>query len=442
MNLIRALGLRDSLGIIAGSMIGTGIFLKTATMTQQLGSPFWVLVAWLAAGVLSLMGALTFAELGSLFPEAGGGYVYVREAFGRMPAFLYGWISFWIIAPGSVAAYGAGAATFLSSVAEMSTFGGPKVVAIVFILVFSLLNCLAVSFGGKFQSALTALKVLLIFGMSFGIFILAEPPAAGLSAVLAPASSGVTLSAFGAAMIAALWAYDGWDGLPRMSAEVKNAQRIVPLALGFGAGAVFLIYLIVNIAYFWALPVEQMSQASSRAFPNAPSIAAMATQAFWSDGARWVSLMFVVSALGAMNGSIMTSARVPFAMARDGLFFRQLGRVSPNTRVPVISVLSQAAIAMVLAISGTFDQLTDYVVFAAWIFYGLIALAVFKLREKLAHLPRAYHVPGYPWVPLIFIVCTAFLLVNTVWYSPRESLIGLGFIVAGVPAYYIFNRKK
>jgi basic amino acid/polyamine antiporter, APA family len=437
--LVRGLGLRDSLAIVIGSVIGTGIFLKTAVMAAGLGSGFWVMAAWGAAGVLSLLGAMTYSELGALFPQAGGGYVYLREAFGRMAAFLSGWISFWIIAPGSVAAFGSGAAIFLGRVVSLESLGGGQVVAPALILFFSALNSLAITFGGWVQSILTALKIALILGLSVSVFLFAPDPQ-GFAELTRVTASG--WGAFGAATLAALWAFDGWEGVARVAGEIRNPQRNVPLALVLGMLAVFGLYELANLAYFHALPFAEIANANSQFNPGAAPVAAKAVMGFWGEGgARLISAVFVISTLGAMNGSIMTSARIPFAMARDGLFFRALGHLSPRTRVPVRVIWCQALLACLLTLTGTFDQLTDYVIFAAWIVYAATGASLFVFRKRRPDTARPYRVPGYPWVPAAFVILAATLVVATVVQSPRQSAIGLGLIMAGVP-FYFFTRGK
>lgn len=424
-------------------MIGTGIFLKTAAMTQAVGSAFWVTMAWLVAGVLSVLGAMTYAELGARFPHAGGGYVYVREAYGRLPAFLTGWISCWVIFPGSIAAYGVAAGTFIDGIFPVEAIGGPNVVSVVLIGFFGALNCLAVAFGGSVQSVLTGIKIVLIVGLAFAIFFLA-PSAPDFVAGLAPFSTATpTLGAFCAATLAALWAYDGWEGISRVAGEVNEPKRNIPLALVLGTFIVFTLYCSLNLAYFWALPTNEVVTANSTLYPNAPAVAAKAAGSFLgTSGVQVLSVIFLISTIGALNGTTMTSARVPFAMARDGLFFRFLSKVSPRTRVPVRAVAAQVAVSIALALSGTFDQLTNYVVFSAWIFYGITGAAVFIVRRRDDMPTDTYRVPGYPWVPGIFVLMAATLVVTTLIESPKESMIGLGMFLTGIPFYFALFRTK
>lgn len=436
-SLTRALGLRDSLAIVMGSMIGTGIFLKTAPMTQLLGSPFWVIGAWFAAGILSFLGAINYAELGALFPESGGGYLYIREAYGRLPGFLAGWISFWILFPGSIAAYAVAAATFLNGVfpAAAASYVAPGM-----IVIFSALNCFAVAFGGLLQSLLTGVKVALIIGLSLAVFIFAHPdhvPAVGLTA------NHFTFGAFGMATLAALWAFDGWEAVSRIAGEIRNPQRDVPLSLLLGISSVFALYAVLNIAYFWALPLTEIATSNSSLYPSALPVATKSVMSFLGLRAvQIISAVFVVSSVGAMNGAIFTSARVPFAMARDQLFFRALSRISPRTKVPVLAIWTQALVAILLAATGTFDQLTNYVVFSAWIFYGVTGFAVIVFRQTRPELPRAFRVPGYPWVTILFVILAMALVTNTIVESPWDSAIGLGLILTGLPAYFLFSIRR
>lgn len=439
--LSRGLGFKESIAIVIGTIIGTGIFMKTAVMSQTVGSPGIVLAAWLVAGLLSLAGALTYAELGSLFPKAGGEFVYLKETYGELPGFLYGWMRFWIGTPGSIAAYAVGSATFLSPLYGGFSNSTLVSVAIGFILTFSFINCLAVHWGGRFQVVMTSLKVLMIATIVFGCFFLSG----GGGGYTAPAEAAWRgWSSFGTALIAALWAYDGWNNLPMASGEVRDAQRNVPRALALGTIVILLIYAAINLAYFYALPFSEILTSSSPAMRSAPPVATKAAQTFLgAGGITFLSVAFVISALGAMNGSILTGARVPFAMAKERLFFSKLGYVSPRSHSPVVAICVQAVWACVLAMSGTFDQLTDYVVFGSWVFYAMCAAAVIVLRVKRPDLPRGYRVPGYPFVPVVFVAVALCLLGNTLWTTPRESGIGLVIIGVGVPVYWFaFRRKK
>lgn len=442
--LLRGLNLIDATSIVVGTIIGTGVFLKTATMAQLVGSPMYVLLAWIIAGLLSLTGALAYAELGSLMPHAGGEYVYLKEGYGEMWAFLYGWMRFWIGSPGSIAAYAVGAMTFMSGVIDINLLGGRAFASVTVILFFSSLNCLSVAFGGRLQAFMTALKMLMIIGMSVGIFFFAKNGSFSHLQMPSSHTSGfMGFSAFASAILAALWAYDGWCNLTMVAGEIKNPQKNVPLSLITGMFLILVIYALANLAFFYALPLKDILTSNSSNHPDAFPVATKAALTFMgTSGVTILSAAFVFSALGAMNGSILTGARVPFAMAQDGLFFKRLSEVSEKSRVPVISILAQAAVASMLAISGTFDQLTDYVVFASWIFYAMVTSVVFVLRKKRPDLPRSYKALGYPVLPAIFIILGILLLINTIQTNPQSTLIGLCFILSGIPCYFVFKRKR
>lgn len=444
----RALGVVTGTAIVAGTIIGTGIFLKPAAMAQGAGSEALVLVAWIVALGLSLAGALTYAELGALLPEAGGEYVYLREAYGRLPAFLYGWTRFFIGSAGSIAAYAVGSATFLAAIADVDALPGGKAgLAVAFIAFFTGSNCLALTFGARFHATLTAIKVLSVLVLCAALFTLGDAPATATTPE--PGFQGIT--AFSAAVLAALWAFDGWNNLSMVGGEIRDPQKNLPRALALGMGIVAALYLIANSAYFSALDFHQVAAANSTAHPDALPVATAALAEATSDGAASgasaaviaVSILFVVSALGGMNGSILTAARVPYALARDGLFPRALATLS-RRRVPVVAVVAQGVVGVILALSGTFDQLTDAVVFSSWIFYGLCTGAVFILRRRLkrehGRLPP-YRTPLYPVLPALFIAVTVMLLVNTVVSMPVLTLLGLGIIALGVPAYFFVRRR-
>ncbi len=442
--LVRGLTLTDSISIVVGTIIGTGVFLKTATMAQTMGNPTWVLIAWVVGGALSLTGALAYAELGSIMPDAGGEYVYLKEGYGEMWGFLYGWMRFWIGTPGSIAAYAVGAVTFASGMIDLSFIGGKTVAAVLVITFFSLLNCLSISFGGKFNSFLTGLKLFMIFGITIGIFCFAKDVSWSHFGESSPGVEGfIGWSAFGSAVLAALWAYDGWNNLSMVAGEIQNPKKNIPLSFGIGLLIILVIYGLTNVAYFYALPFSEILNSNSSLFPDALPVATKAALSFLgTSGLTILSAAFVFSALGAMNGSIMTGARVPYAMAIDGLFFKKLGNVNSKTLVPVASVLTQACVSIMLAMSGSFDQLTDYVVFSSWIFYAMAAGVVFKMRRTRPDIQRDYKTFGYPVLPAIFIVLGVLLLINTVYTNTQSSLIGLGFILAGIPVFYFFKKTK
>ncbi|MGZ3332244.1 MAG: APC family permease [Gemmatimonadaceae bacterium] len=456
--LVRALSLRDAIALVL-TVIGTGVFLKTAPMAQLVGSPSKVLLAWLAAGLLSLAGALTYAELGAMMPEAGGEYVFLREAYGDLPAFLFGWSSVMLIASGGLAAVSTALASFLASFVPLNAvfvthdfhvlgqvvpwrLGVQQIVAVSVILLFSWVNARGIQLGSRVQWASTVAKLGGIAIIVLGAFLLSrtgswEHLKTPVTATIAPAGIG----AFGAAMLAALWAYQGWSNVPMVAGEIEKPERNVPRALIFGMLIVILVYLVTNLAFFYALPFSEILTANSTAYRDALPVAAKAAQTFWRYGAQIVSLAFMISAVGALNGITLMNARVPFAMARDGLFFSGLAKVGETSSVPSNAIWFQGIWACVIALSGTFDQITTSVIFAVWVFTALVGTSLFVLRRKLPAAPRRYRTPGYPVVPALFILVALWLVINTLTASPVESVAGLFLIALGLPFFFYFRAS-
>jgi len=453
--LVRGLKLTDAISLVIGTIIGTGIFLKTTVMTQQVGSPEIVLLVWVAAGLLSLAGALTYAELGGLLPKAGGEYVYLRTAYGDLPAFLYGWMRFAVGATGSIAALGAGFAIFFTAMFGLNapwfqhtfqTFGGEfvwrfgwaQVIAVLVIAVFSLINCGGVRFGGRTQTILTVSKVFGIIVIIAGVYLFTPGVSwQQLSGEFRTQNLGV-IQAFGAAMLAALWAYDGWNNMPMAAGEIEQPERNVPRALIIGSLAVLAVYLLTNLAYFHALPINEIATANTTS-----PVATKAVATFLgATGATFVALAIMISIIGTLNGSILTNSRVPYAMASDGLFPKKIAELNEKSRVPVRAIVAQAIWASALALLGTFDQLTNYVIFATWIFYILTTSAVFVLRRKMPEAERPYKTLGYPVTPAIFILVGLWLLINTLQTNLLEAGVGLFLIALGLPVYFYFRLKQ
>lgn len=458
--LIRSLTFTSTTSLVVGTIIGTGIFLKSAVMAQQVGTPALVLAAWVVAGALSLAGALTYAELGAMLPQAGGEYVYLRTAYGNRLAFLYGWMVIAIEATGSIAALGVAFSTFLSAVWPINSvwiehaftlfghdlfwsLGFQQMIAVSVILFFSAINCAGVAFGGRVQMVFTVARLLAIAAVVAGVFLFSENATWSNLSTSSDAVRGGGLKAFGAAMLAALWAYNGWNNMPMVAGEVRDPGRNVPRALIVGMLIVLVVYGLANLAYFYALPFDEVATSNSTTYRSAPPLATKAAQTFLSaSGAKFVTAAFLLSTMGALQGVILVKARVPFAMSRDGLFFSRIGQVSRGTRVPVRALGLEALWACVLALSGSFDQLTDFVIFAAWIFYGLTAASVFVLRRKLPDAPRPYRTFGYPIVPFVFVLVALWLVINTLQTSPLESGAGLVLIMLGLPLHFYFQRKR
>ena len=431
-----------------GSMIGSGIFRVEAEVSQAVPSALGALAVWMIAGFLSLMGGLTMAELGAMFPGAGGPYLYLREAFHQLLGFLHGWISAWIIYPGSIAAVAVAFAQFLTYVVDLSSFQ-QHLVASAVIVVFTGINLMGVTRGAWVLDLLTFLKILALLGIAgAGSFLAAS------QSVAAPAATPHTLTGFGVALIAAFWAYDGWIGLSYVAGEVREPQKNVPASLMWGIFGVAVLYTLVNLAVYRFVPVAQVAASS---FPVADAASAMAgapvsapapgvtsvtASAPLSTPVLLVVLAVLLSTLGCVNGMILGGARMTYAMSADGVLPAWLGYVHPVTRVPSTSLVAQMAVALALAWSGRYDQLYTCVVAVAFVFYGLSAAAVFVLRFKKPDQPRPYTVPLYPWLPLGYLLFVIAFIGNTLYAKPTESFIGLGIMITGVPVYFWQRRHE
>jgi APA family basic amino acid/polyamine antiporter len=395
-----------------------------------------------------------------MLPAAGGEYVYLRAAYGDLPAFLFGWMRLMVGSTGSIASYAAGFAIFLAALVPLNavwaqrsfeflgqkvmwSFGAQQIVAIAVIVFLSAINCLRVAFGGRVQFVFTVAKVLAIAAIVAGAFFFA--PSATWEHLRTPvdARSWSGLSAFGAAMLAALWAYDGWNNLPMAAGEVKDPGRNIPRGLILGMFIVLAVYLLVNLAYCYALPIAEIASSSSPSHRTALPVAAKVAQTFLPHfGVGLMAIAGVLSTVGALNGSILTSARIPFAMARDGLFFSRFADLHATTAVPVASIIFQAVWGCLLVLSATFDQLTDCVIFAGMIFYAATTAGVFILRRKMPGAPRPYKTLGYPFVPLAFIVVALWIVFNTLRTSTVESVAGLVLIALGLPVFFWQKRAR
>ena len=442
----RDLGVWGAASIVVGTVIGSGIFLVPKSMVQNVGSAEMVIFVFIFGGLLSLAGALTYAELSAAMPEAGGEYVYLREAYGPFFAFLYGWTQMWVAKSGSIATLATAFFTYMANffpalegvitefhlpLLGLLTIKTGQIFAMVVIGLLGWLNYFGVKVGGNVQIGVTVVKVglialLIVVGLTFP-----GGNMANFSSSI-PAPGGV--AGFFAALVAALWAYDGWNNVSMVSSEVKNPQRNLPLALVYGTVAVMAIYILANLAYFYVLSASEVAGSDRVA-------AAMMRQVWVAGGANAVSIAAMISIFAALNGSILTGARVPYAMARDRLFFRSIGDVHPKYFTPANSIIALTAWSMVLILSGGYDQLFTYVIFASWILYGMATASVLVLRRKRPDLPRPYRAVGYPVVPIVFVLVAAALIVSTLQKSPRESLLGLGIMATGIPFYLYWKRK-
>lgn len=443
----RTLGLRDLVFIVVGTVIGSGIFIVPATvLTQTDGRVGLALGVWFLAGVLSLLGALTYGELGAADPEAGGLYVYVRDAFGPFPAFLYGWTLFFVISSGSVATLAVAFTGYLGALVPLGEVA-VRLVPVVMIATLAAVNILGTRRGSALQNWTTVLKVGAILLMSVLLIALGggggdDLAGAGGAAAGAGAGDGVapllslsTLSAVGLAMIGVLWAYEGWQYATFSAGETRDPSRTFPLAIGAGTAALIGIYMLANVGYVAALGVEAAS--------GSASIAADAVRVVLGPGAAaLIAVAILVSMFSAANGLTLTAPRAYFAMARDGLFFKGLATIHPRYGTPAVAISASSLWAMVLAATGTFQQLLTYVVFVGWIFYALGALSIFVYRRRSPDAHRPFRVPGYPLTPALFVISAAAIVVNTLFVQPREALMGLAIMFLGTPAYLLWRRKR
>jgi APA family basic amino acid/polyamine antiporter len=448
IELKRDLGPWAAASIVIGTVIGSGIFLVPHDMILRVGTPGWVFVVWIFGGLLTLAGALSYAELAAAIPEAGGEYAYLREAYGPLWGFLYSWTQMWVAKSGSIATLATGFFYYLANFfpaldgvfyrlpLPLGPHGAPldlhwgQLLAIGLIAALAWLNYFGVKLGGDVQVAVTTVKVVLIAGIVVAGLGFGSPHAA------APVSAvPLTAAGFFAALVAALWAYDGWNNVAMVASEVRDPQRNLPRALIGGTLAVIAIYLLANAAYFRVLsPVEVGAS---------PRVAGeMMRRILGAAGAGGVSIAAMISIFAALNGSILTGSRVPYAAARQGYFFRAIARVDEKHRTPGVSILALSAWSALLVLSGSYRQLFTYVIFASWILYGMATAAVIVLRIKRPDLPRPYRTFGYPVVPILFVLVAGVFIISTLWDSPRESIMGIALILLGLPFYAYWSHRR
>ena len=472
--LLRGLGLVAAISVIIGNVIGTGVFLKARVMTCNVGEPMWVILAWVAAGVLSLAGALTYAELTAMKPEAGGPYVFLRDSFGRLSSFLFGWMQLFIARTGAQASVAVVFAIAVNdylggalrrSLLETTIFGFPfeittlQIIAVMVIVIFTTLNCLSVSLTGQIATFLTFVKIGLVLFVGLGAFLFVVGGSLenfSLAAV-GGACEGVDprvsvgsteysfFAGFAAAMLGALWGYDGWDNLSFVAGEVKDPNRNIPIAIIGSVMLIILLYVGAHFAYYWVLDPTAVASVSKDS-----SVAMVVTSKFFGGGhlvnvatgaaVAVFTIGLMLSSLGTLHTSILSASRIPYAMAKDGLMFKPFEQLSVN-KVPVNGVLFQGVWASILALSGSFDTLTDYVIFGSWIFYALITSSIFVFRKRYPNAERPYKAWGYPVVPVLFLLVAGWLLINTMVTSPERSFIGIGLILLGLPVYYYLVNK-
>lgn len=449
VELRRDLGLWGAVAIVVGTVIGSGIFLVPRAMVLRVGTPAMVFAVWVFGGTLSLCGALSYAELAAAMPEAGGEYVYLREAYGPLWGFLYGWTQTWVAKSGSIATLATGFFYYLTNFfpvldgvfytvpLPIGPHGAPldirygQLLAMALILFLAGVNYFGVKVGGEIQVTVTLVKVLLIAfiivaGLGFGKTHSPTMEGAGPHAL--------TAAGFFAALVAALWAYDGWNNVSMVASEIRNPQRTLPLALIGGTLTVICIYLLANAAYFHILTSAEVGRSERVA-------ADMMRRVMDGWGANTVSVAAMISIFAALNGSILSGSRVPYAMARDSRFFEAAADVSPVFHTPGISIILLSAWAALLVLSGRYEQLFTYVIFASWILYGMTTASVIVLRHKKPDMPRPYKTLGYPVLPVLFVLVATVLVLSTLFDSPRESVLGLCLIFLGLPFYFYWKRR-
>ena len=418
--------------LLIGTVIGSGIFLVPGSVLQNSGGHLGVaLLVWLLGGALSLVGALTYGELGAMNPEAGGLYVYIRDAFGRLAAFLYGWALFFVISSGSLATL---AVAFTAYAGEFVTLPpvAARAVTIAIIIVIAIVNIVGTRKSANVQNLTTAIKVAALLAISAVLLIYGR----GVQGALAqpwPELDGDLLASLGTAMIGVLWAYEGWQYVTFSAGEAIDPRRTFPRALAIGTAALIALYLVPNLAYVSALGPEAVMRSNR--------VASEAVTALMGPTAGMlVAAAILISIFSAANGLTLTAPRVYYAMAKDRLFFTRLAAVHPRFGTPAFAIAASSAWAIVLAATGTFEQLLTYVVFAGWMFYALGAMSIFVYRRRSPGAVRPFAVPGYPFAPALFIIAALAIVLNTIVVQPGRAAVGIGVVLVGVPAYLIWRR--
>jgi APA family basic amino acid/polyamine antiporter len=418
--------------LVMGGIVGSGIFITPYVVARQVHTPALILGAWVFGGIIALAGAFIYAELAQLLPEVGGQYAYIREAYSPLLAFLYGWTLLLVIQTGGMAAVTITFARYFSAVTQVAF---PEwLVPLVVIAVLTVVNCLGVRLGGSVQSALMLLKVLAIAAFVIGGLGHGKGPELSFFPIANRRFGAGLISEFGGAMVPVLFAYGGWQTANFVASELKNPQRDLPKGLLLGVAGVVVMYTAVNYVCLRTLGPDGLAATSTPA-------SAVMQAAFGDLGGRLIALAIAISALGFLSQSVLTAPRVYFAMAQDGAFFRQVAWVHPKTQVPVFAVLVQSLWTLVIVFSGTFEQILSYVVSMDWIFFGLSASCLFVLRRR-THTSRAVRVPGHPVTTILFCLVCFFIVLNTIYRYPANTLIGIGILLSGVPVYYLWKRPR
>src|SRR6266550_8061697 len=451
-SLVRGLSLLDSVLLLVSGIIGSSIFLTAKDIAGPLPHPFWFFLVWILGGAISLCACTAFAELGSMFPDSGGQYIYLREAYGDLVAFLYGWMLFTVGNGGTIAALSVASAAYMGNIIPFiseqhvifSLAGMPftraHAIGLVLIAILTCVNVFGLRWGALLQNVSTwtkfaAMAVFVILGFAIGKGHWSNFSAQAPGGLTMGLSAGQLISAFGVGLIAVFFAYDGWVYITWVAGEVKDPRRNVPRAMVLGVLAVGAIYLAMNMAYVYALPLTEVAKHETIAHATA--------QALFSPGAaNWLSAVIALSCFGAMASCTLSGARVYFAMARDGVFFKRMAEVHPRWRTPALSLIGQGVWACLLTVSGRYDQLYTYVIYGMVLSYTLTVIGLFVLRWKRPDVPRPYRCTGYPWLPAIYILLGAWWTLNTIFTRPTEAFWGASIVLAGVPGYLYWKRTS
>jgi APA family basic amino acid/polyamine antiporter len=441
--LSRGLNLWDTTLLVLGLVVGGGIFLTPASIARALPSGPWILAVWIVGGLLSIAGGFVYAEMGAMIPKSGGMYVYIREAFGPLPAFLYAWVAYWVILAGADAAVAAGFAEYLS--VFFPALGNARVafaigahpvaagqlVAVAAVVVLSATHYVGIKEGSRIQGVFTSMILLALLWITVG-GTLAPVPA---SATAASPAVPITAAAFGAAMVAVFWCFYGWNEIVAAAGEVARPERNLPIALLVGTGLVTLLYVGVNVTFLKAIPPAEMAGVAQPA--------TLAAVRLLGPGSAYViSLAVTAAALGCLSAGIVPGPRIVYALSKDGLFPKAFSRVHPLFLTPSFAIVVQAVWMSLLCLSGRYDQLYTYATFAVILAYAATGIALFLLRRRCPGLARPYRCWGYPWIPLLFVVSSILLAANTVREQPKETLAGIGILLLGLPVYFSMRGAK
>jgi APA family basic amino acid/polyamine antiporter len=415
-------------------MIGSGIFIVPAAIAWQLGASVPIILVWTIGGLVSLFGALSVAELGAMMPRAGGMYVYLKEVYGPLWGFLYGWGAFAVINTGSIAAVAVTFAAYLGYFLPLNPVS-IKIVAVSSVVLLTIINCFGIKAGAIVQNGFTLIKISALALLGLLSFILSNGTPGKFEPVLPNPEFFGLIGPLAIAMVAVLWSYDGWVEITYVAGEVKDPQRILPRSLFISTALVILLYILVNLSYMYLVPIGEIAHSSLVASEGA-------TRIFGTTGASIISIVVIISTFGTNNGFIFASPRIYYAMAKEGLFFQWLAHVNPRFSTPIPSLIVQCILACLLIITGTFEQLTTYVIFASFLFYAMSAGGVLILRKRNPGIPRPYRTWGYPFTPILFILFSVYLVISSIMENPVDSLVGAGIIAVGIPAYLYWRKTS